>query len=75
MNSRHKNYAYIVSAIAAGILTAVMAVLNPFYAVDSYITDKLYTKLAGTSSDIIIIGIDEETLAEYGKFETWSREK
>lgn len=75
MNSKHKNYAFILSAIAAGILTAVMAVLNPFYAVDSYITDKLYTKLAGTSSDIIIIGIDEETLAEYGKFETWSREK
>ena len=58
-----------------GIVTAFLAVINPFYALDAYLTDKLYTKLTGTDSDIIIIGVDEETLAEYGNFNLWSREK
>ncbi len=75
MSNKHKDYAYILSAVAVGILTAVMAVFNPFYPMDAYVTDKLYTKLTGTSSDIIIIGVDEETLSEYGKFELWSRDK
>ena len=75
MSKKYKDYIYVISAVAAAVITAVMAVFNPFYALDSYVTDKLYTKLSGTSQDIIIIGIDEETLAEYGKFELWSRER
>ncbi len=75
MNKNISRYAYMISAIVIGLLTAAMAVLNPFYALDSYVTDKFYTKLAGTSSDIIIIGVDEETLSEYGNFNLWSRER
>lgn len=75
MNKSISRYAYLISAIVIGLLTAAMAVLNPFYALDSYVTDTLYTKLAGTTSDIIIIGVDEETLSEYGNFNLWSREK
>lgn len=75
MSKNISRYAYMISAIVIGLLTAAMAVLNPFYALDSYVTDKFYTKLAGTSSDIIIIGVDEETLSEYGNFNLWSRER
>lgn len=75
MNKNISRYAYMISAIVIGLLTAAMAVLNPFYALDSYVTDTLYTKLAGTTSDIIIIGVDEETLSEYGNFNLWSRER
>lgn len=58
-----------------GITVALITVLNPFYAQDSYITDYLYTRMTGISSDIIIVGVDEETLSAYGNFNKWSREK
>ena len=58
-----KKHFYVGAALLIGIVTALLAVINPFYALDAYLTDKLYTKLTGTDSDIIIIGVDEETLA------------
>lgn len=70
-----KKHIYTVTAVLTGVLVGVLAAVNPFYALDSYLTDGLYTKLTGPSSDIIIIGVDEETLAEYGNFNLWSREK
>jgi len=70
-----KKHLYVSVAIIIGIAAAFIAVVNPFYAADSYITDKLYTKFTGTGDDIIIIGVDEETLGEYGNFNLWSREK
>ncbi len=61
--------------VVAAALTALATIYNVFYGLDALITDRLYTKLSGTYNDIVIIGIDEETEAEFGKFETWSREK
>lgn len=43
--------------------------------VDLRLTDNLYSKLRTPSQDIVIIGIDENTLTEYGAFSTWSRNK
>ncbi|MCR4989297.1 MAG: adenylate/guanylate cyclase domain-containing protein [Lachnospiraceae bacterium] len=60
---------------AAALVTALITVLDPWYALDSFITDPLYTDLTGPDSGIIIIGVDEETLSEYGNFTTWSRQK
>ncbi|MBE5922961.1 MAG: CHASE2 domain-containing protein [Lachnospiraceae bacterium] len=57
------------------VLASVLVIFNPLYGVDSFITDHLYTKLSGTDSKIIIVGVDEETLAAYGNFNVWSREK
>ena len=47
----------------------------PLYDADQVLTDTLYTHFNGTDKRIVIIGIDEETLAEYGNFNQWSREK
>ena len=47
----------------------------PFYNIDAYICDLAYQDLQGPNPDIRIIGIDEETLSEYGNFSNWSREK
>lgn len=64
-----------VFAALLAVLAAILILINPFYGMDSYITDHLYTKLSGTDSNIVIIGVDEETLSEYGNFNLWSREK
>ncbi len=57
------------------IVTGLLIFFNPLYSADAFITDHLYTRLSGTDSRIVIVGIDEETLSEYGNFNLWSREK
>ena len=71
MSRAARNFITFLIVIAAGLLVY----FGPFYGVDSNITDTLYTKFDGTDRRIVIIGIDEETLAEYGNFNLWSREK
>ncbi len=41
---------------------------------DSKLQDRLYQSLGVVSPDIYVIGIDEETLKEYGPFQSWSRD-
>ena len=48
---------------------------NMLWSAEQSIEDGLYRRPEGTSKNIKIIGIDEETLNAYGKFEDWSREK
>ena len=64
----------IVMAVAA-VLVFILTMTDALYAPDAFLTDKLYTRLSGPNSRIIIVGIDEETLGEYGNFTLWSREK
>ncbi|MBO6301152.1 MAG: CHASE2 domain-containing protein [Ruminiclostridium sp.] len=61
----------IIFMISSGMLVY----FAPLYAADQVITDSLYTHFSGTDRRIVIIGIDEETLNEYGNFSLWSREK
>ncbi len=56
-------------------LIFLMVLLEPFYSIDMFFTDHLYSRLDGPDNNIIIIGIDEETLSKYGNFTLWSREK
>ncbi|MBP3578006.1 MAG: adenylate/guanylate cyclase domain-containing protein [Lachnospiraceae bacterium] len=46
-----------------------------FLAIENGISDAVYRRPLGSSQNIVIIGVDEDTLAAYGKFEDWSREK
>ncbi|MBP5605125.1 MAG: CHASE2 domain-containing protein, partial [Ruminiclostridium sp.] len=57
------------------VVTALLLYFTPLYGADQVITDTLYTHFSGTDKRIVIIGIDEESLAEYGNFNLWSREK
>ena len=66
-------YRFITAFIV--ILAGLLVYFGPFYDADSAVTDRLYTHYSGTDKHIVIIGIDEETLAEYGNFNLWSREK
>lgn len=54
---------------------AILTLTSALYSIDCAITDRLYAGLAGPSSDIIIIGVDEETLEAYGNYNTFIRQK
>ncbi|MBR6223640.1 MAG: CHASE2 domain-containing protein [Lachnospiraceae bacterium] len=68
--SFHIIFSFIM--VAAAFL---LVYLNPFYEADSFVTDICYNRLSGTDQRIVIIGIDEESLAAYGNYNLWSREK
>lgn len=70
-----KKYLKIIIPIIVAALVACLAILHPFYSIDAFITDKVYTRLTGTTPEIIIVSIDEEAVDEYGNFNNWSREK
>ena len=69
---KHLNKVVLLIAIALIFVAVVNDILFPL---DTFITDRLYSRLNGTERNIIIIGIDDETLSKYGSFKLWSREK
>lgn len=62
-------------ALIPAFVLGVTAIWMPFYTLDSMLCDMLYSRMEGTDRNIRIIGVDEETLTEYGNFQQWSREK
>jgi len=48
---------------------------KPLIYLENLMSDTVYRRPVGSSQNIKIIGVDEETLSKYGKFEEWSREK
>ncbi len=74
-NKAMKKHLYKLGYLIIIALIFLVAVLKPLYSVDMFLTDHLYSRLDGPTSNIIIIGVDEETLSKYGNFTLWSREK
>lgn len=70
-----KKLSRILLALIPAALVFLMIVAEPFYSLDAMLTDKVYSQMKGIGDTIKIIAIDEETLAEYGPLNTWSREK
>ena len=70
-----RKYLYKAGLILAVVLIVLSVVFDPLYPVDAFLTDHIYSRLNGTDKRIVVIGIDEETLKEYGNFTLWSREK
>lgn len=56
----------ILFIIVFVVVIYVLVMSNDFYPIDTFITDRLYSRLDGCDSNIIIVGINEETLSEYG---------
>ena len=61
--------------IIPALVMLILVMAEPFYNADAFLCDMAYLDLQGSSQDIVIIGIDEETLGAYGNFSNWSREK
>ena len=71
---KSKLISYIIPLIPVAVFI-FLVVLMPFYTMEARVSDVLYSQLEGTERNIKIITVDEETLAEYGTFTAWSREK
>lgn len=65
----------IFLALLPAVLVFFLIVHDPFYGLDTMLCDVIYSRMNGTGDEIKLIRIDEETLAEYGPFSKWSREK
>ena len=70
-----KNLKQIWIAFIPVIILILSVLLMPFYSIEARLSDALYAQLNGTNRHIKLITVDEETLAEYGDFTSWSREK
>lgn len=75
MKKTAKKIFEIIVPLLAAALTALFVVWEPFFELDSMLCDTVYSQMNGTGDEIVIVAIDEETLAEYGAFSEWSREK
>ena len=71
MRNKYKLYPFLIVLVAI-LLIQFFNITNP---IENNISDRFYQDGEKVSPYIYVIGIDEETLNEYGSFETWSREK
>ena len=62
----------LIALAAAAVITAAVAA-GALRRVDRWAQDSLFQQPGITSSDIVLIGIDEHTLAELGPYQNWSR--
>ena len=67
--TRHNLLLALVSALAVTLLAGAGTLRRA----DKWVQDKLLQRPGITSPDIVIIGIDEETLAALGPYYTWNR--
>lgn len=65
----------IILAVILGILTGAMSYFQPFRTADEFVTNFIYRNNPFRNADnrITLIAIDEDTIAEYGSYDTWSR--
>lgn len=71
-NKKTNKLILILSVLFLIMLVHFSGLLNDF---DNRLKDKMYQETSLISNDIYVIGIDEETLSKYGKFESFNREK
>jgi adenylate cyclase len=70
-NKRRALHAGILVA-AGGLLILIIALVQPFYTFNLWFSDQ-FVSTGNTSPNIVIAGIDDNTLATFGKWSDWSR--
>ena len=58
---------YLIPLLAAAAVTA-LAAAGVLYRMDKWTQDRLFQQRGVPSRDIVLIGIDEETLSELGSY-------
>ena len=67
-----KAKSYLIALAFALAVTAIIG-WGALYRVDKWVQDWLYQRPGVTSSDIVILGIDEEAIDILGPYNTWDR--
>ena len=79
MKKKVKKITLIVIVILISVLWQYFGLSQqkwtPLVTVENGLSDAIYRRPSGSNQMINIIGVDEETIKAYGKFEEWSREK
>ncbi len=70
-----KKYRFLLWIAIAVALIFVASTYDILYTADMFVTDHLYAHYDGPEPNIVVIGIDEETLSKYGNLTLWSRDK
>ena len=70
MNKRTKN---LIIALFFATLITLLCVLKVFRSPELWLEDKLYQRPAYTESPIVIIGIDDEDIKNFGPYNSWDR--
>ena len=66
-------YKYCLASLLFSGLIAAVAYFGGISAMDSWLQDVSFQTPRATSGKIVVIGIDEEALAEFGPYSTWDR--
>jgi adenylate cyclase len=70
---QHKRLYHTLVLIGVGCLFTLVALLvQPFYSINLWFSDQLFTS-EPPSPNIVIAGIDDNTLAAYGRWADWPR--
>ena len=67
-----KRKQFLYALIASAVVTALIGA-GILRRVDRWAQDWMFQKPGATSTDIVILGIDEEALEELGPYQTWDR--
>ncbi|MDD5082125.1 MAG: adenylate/guanylate cyclase domain-containing protein [Dehalococcoidales bacterium] len=70
-SSRRVSQTLVISAVGC-LLILLIVLVKPFYNLNLWASDQFF--IAGTPSpNIVVVGIDDDTLATYGKWSEWPR--
>lgn len=70
---KKKTRSNLLIALAAALIVTLIVWTGALRRVDKWAQDALFQRRGMTSPDIVIIGIDEDALADLGAYNTWTR--
>ena len=68
------DYKIIIAALAVGICVFLLSKYDVLSNIDYDISDVMFQPGGNLSLPIVVIGIDEETVQEYGQYQFWERD-
>ena len=68
-----KTYQKALIILAISLVYTLAAFLGMFNRIDKWIQDSVFQRPRAVSGDVVVIGIDDESLEELGAYNTWDR--
>ena len=71
LQAKRTRHTLILLGVGA-LLILIVGTIQPFFGTNQWLIDQLFTQVS-PSNNIVIIGIDDQTLDKYGRVSDWSR--